>query len=87
MVDAERELEIKCCKFIKDKTLCTHSIRDGFSEEVAFALGLEIVVKLRNRGRTFQAGEVSKNRQRGRRGFVQGTVNSPIWPPGSMRQR
>lgn len=53
---------------------------------MAFALGLEIVVKLRNRGRTFQAGEGDQE-QTGRRGFVQGTVNGSIWPPGSMRQR
>lgn len=33
-------------KYIKDReTLCTRDIREGFLEEVAFALGFEIGVK------------------------------------------
>lgn len=50
MADARREVYIyiyEFCKFIKNgETICTHGIREGFSEEVALALGLEIVVKL-----------------------------------------
>lgn len=47
--------------------------------------GLEIVVKVgkgwREEGPSRQ-GKLSKSGQIGKRGFVQGTVNGPVWSPG-----
>lgn len=76
MVDARKEVYIKCCKFTKYKlTICTVGIREGFSEEAAFALGLEIVVRLGNGvegGRTFQEGEVKQKWTNRKKRFCSG---------------